>query len=161
MKFLMVAFCLLIFINCGRKEDPYYVDCGDGSSKCKKLDQGELAKYIQTDREYSYLGFGVRSSTSSRDNNTIQSFLINMKYPRALDSQIYWAKKYDDELSCNFESYYGIIREEGARWRYDIKIIGMYRRDAYRCGGYIGDPDYYQGRRHFIYYDPFQTFPEE
>jgi hypothetical protein len=136
MKLLVVVLSLfLILASCGREND-YFVPCNDGSGsqKCRKLYQNELAKYIKEDRESFYWRWEVPSGEPSGDKNTIQTFIINMRYVNPIGSQIHYSTTLDERLSCNFESYYGVLDESSSRANYSLKIYGIYYPQArYRC----------------------------
>lgn len=140
---LLVISILTVIFSCGVREDPYYFSC-DGSDNCKEITQSELAMFIETEKEpYLNRQCKFKSGENGRDRNTVQSYIVNYKAKfqygfrdcSPSSGVNHFVGKEDASLSCNFESFYGVVKEEGDRYQWDLKIYGVFRRSGgfYSC----------------------------
>ena len=147
--FLLLAVVLLVF-GCGKREDPHYFACNDGSGsdKCRELDQNELAEYIESERYSDYRRVWMKSRSTGGDRGVIQTFILNqLRFKHSdhggfnfdlWDERVF--NKQDRDLECAVQSYFGILDESGSDKRsFRLRISGRKWPDSGRCNlsGYL------------------------
>jgi hypothetical protein len=154
MKVLGLVLIVSVLVGCGKREDPLYFECtdGSGSQSCRNLDQQELAQYIETERNFYSILNTLPSLRVESDQNMVQTYLLQEQhfawsnhFPGYYNRWDVWLhNKTDAELSCRFENYYGVLKEEGSRDCYTLTIFGREKLNQYNLCNRFGTYNFAQ-----------------